>query len=196
MSGDNTMSNIDWTAPIEAYHEDGRCFDTMVTGTSESGTYFIGNVCFSDCPYGFREDGKYALLEQCPEMLWQVRNKAQPKADIPEWVFGRVVDLHPECCWTPEEVRRWAKADGPPYGQIIYSFARYIMSKEDPPVDPDLIEARTLVCVCDHDKWPDDEWHLDQARLVKGGSQDSSWRVIMALEGIKRGRELERGEVK
>ncbi len=97
------------------------------------------------------------------------------RSEIPEWAFRRVAELHTE-------------VDG-----LSSSFARYIMSKEEPPVDPDLIEAREVVCKNHHDKHPESPWHVERAQRVREGCDDNLLEVMQALAGIKRGRELERG---
>lgn len=187
------MSNIDWSRPLEAYHEDGRVVDCQPISPDDpsiwpdnQGQYHIDG---EGVPLFFEKDGT-EWREYSPKEGWRIRNKAEPKADAFDVAFKEDNSDIPQWAWDRMKAE-YIDKDG-----MAASFARYIMTKEEPPVDPDLIEARELVCAFDHDKWPDDEWHRDQARLTKGGSHDSSWRVIMALEGIKRGRELERGEVK
>lgn len=58
------------------------------------------------------------------------------------------------------------------------------------PVDPDLIEAREVVCGYHHDKHPESPWHIGQAELVRSGRNDNMLDVQAAYFGLKRGREL------
>lgn len=62
------------------------------------------------------------------------------------------------------------------------------------PVDPDLVEAREVVCGYHHDKHPESPWHVEQAEIVRSGRFDQMLDVQAAYFGIKRGRELERGQ--
>lgn len=101
----------------------------------------------------------------------------------------------------PEPIEQWAlsKVDdlaGAENGAASYrrAFARYIMSKEEPPVDPDMIAAREVVCDYHHDKHPESPWHVEQAEMVRSGRFDKMLDVQAAYHGIKRGRALERGE--
>lgn len=68
--------------------------------------------------------------------------------------------------------------------------ARAIVAELPAPVDPDLIEAREVVCGYHHDKHPESPWHVEQAAAVRAGVRDSMLDVQAALFGIKRGREL------
>jgi hypothetical protein len=58
-----------------------------------------------------------------------------------------------------------------------------------PPVDPDLLEARKVVAAVH-----DDPSYVNFARRVLDGEEDDCTDVKCALAAIKRGRELERGE--
>ena len=87
-------------------------------------------------------------------------------AVIPAWAIARVKELYVD-------------KDG-----MAASFARYIMSKEEPPVDPDLIDARKIACGI----------VTTDTLIILEGRADDAWTVQAALEGIKLGRALERGE--
>jgi len=71
--------------------------------------------------------------------------------------------------------------------------ARCISELLPEPVDPDLVEAREVVCGYHHDKHPESFWHVEQAEVVRSGRFDRMLDVQAAYHGIKRGRELERG---
>lgn len=98
----------------------------------------------------------------------------------------------------PEPIEQWAydrmKELYVDKEGMAASFARYIMSKEEPPVDPDMIAAREVVCGYHHDKHPESPWHVEQAEMVRSGRFDNMLDVQAAYHGIKRGRALERGE--
>ena len=87
-------------------------------------------------------------------------------AEIPAWAIARVKELYVD-------------KEG-----MAASFARYIMSKEEPPVDPDLIEARQIACGI----------VTTDTLIILEGRADDAWTVQAALEGIKLGRARERGE--
>ena len=94
-----------------------------------------------------------------------VRNVPAPS----KWAFDRVHEL-----WGAE------------YDGLASAFARYIMSKEEPPVDPDLIEARLVAA---------ETWYSGVKDAVMLGHYDNVGDAVpMALRAIKRGRALERGE--
>ena len=90
-------------------------------------------------------------------------------ADVPQWAIERVHEL---------------SANG-----ITDAFARYIASKEEPPVDPLMVAAREIVATTQHN-WPDSPWHLNQVARLRVGAEDKSLVVMAAYEGIKRGMEL------
>lgn len=73
---------------------------------------------------------------------------------------------------------------------IHFNEARTIVAELPKPVDPDLIEAREVVCGYHHDKHPESPWHINQAARVRSGALDSLRDVQAAYHGIKRGREL------
>lgn len=56
-----------------------------------------------------------------------------------------------------------------------------IVAELPEPVDPDMIEARELVCV---------RQHVGQANIIREGKMDHMLDVRAAFDGIKRGREL------
>jgi hypothetical protein len=92
--------------------------------------------------------------------------------DIPEWAWDRVRELVPivgikTVYWGPV-------------------FARYITEHEQPPVDPDRAEAIAVV-LAEHVMRTD-----NQIEAIKSG-QAGGGKIAIALAGIKRGRELERG---
>jgi hypothetical protein len=85
-------------------------------------------------------------------------------------------------------VRRLAAAE---IGPVVAGIeAREIVAMLPKPVDPDMIEAREVVCENHHDRHPESPWHADQAAMVRSGKVDNMLEVQAAYHGIKRGREL------
>lgn len=88
--------------------------------------------------------------------------------EVPEWAYA--------------EVNRLSQEQG---GRMSDAFARYIAQHEQPPVDPDLIEARRLAA---------NDATIQGKRIVAGniedGHLDDDFGVPLALAAIKRGREL------
>lgn len=84
--------------------------------------------------------------------------------------------------WAQEMVSRLDDAEDyhgiHAYDRLRNAFARYIMSKEEPPVDPDLIEARKIAA----------ELNKDDSDFILRGDVDAGWTVKAALAGIKKGR--------
>lgn len=124
------MSNIDLSRQLEAYHPDGRSFDTFIKEASSDGRIkYIGMIPYDDCPRGFRDDGRYALYrgdKKGGSHLWRIRNKAEPKADIPEWAIDKVRAM----------TGLMQYDHGSNIAGVVNAFARYIAKHEDPPVDP------------------------------------------------------------
>lgn len=110
------------------------------------------------------------------------RIEPETLAPVADWALARVMDI----CGAEDR--------GGLHAPVTLSFARYIMSKEEPPVDPDMIAAREVVCGYHHDKHPESPWHVGQAEMVRSGRFDKMLDVQAAYHGIKRGRALERGE--
>lgn len=186
------MSNIDWSRPLEAYHPvHGACDVKVEYQHQRDGCYIVyGEEMHGSCPAGFMPDGRAYVGASNSEKEWKVRNKAEPKADAFDVAFKEDNTDIPQWAWDRMKAE-YIDNDG-----MAASFARYIMTKEEPPVDPDLIEAREVVCGYHHDKHPESPWHIGQAEMVRSGNFDNMLDVQAAYHGIKRGRELERGEVK
>lgn len=147
------MSKIDWDRPLEAYHEDGRVVSTTVE-FEDGAVEGLTTACLGGGGRWFDRNG----LAVYPIHGWRIRNVTEPKADIEAWAIKRAEELS-GCNFYGD------------FGGVGGAFARYIMTKEEVPVDPDEAIADELL------------------RL------DATTRVII-LRAIKRGRELERGEVK
>lgn len=67
---------------------------------------------------------------------------------------------------------------------VMKAFAAYIRGHEQPPEDPDLIEARKIAMRLLH--------HDDHSELMRGGFDDDP-NVKTLVAALKCGRELERG---
>lgn len=188
------MSKIDWDRPLEAYHPDGRSFDTFSSEASSDGRIkYIGMIPYGDCPRGFRDDGVYAIYrgnKYGVSNLWRIRNVTEPKADAFDTAFREGSADIPQWAWDRMKAE-YIEKDG-----MAASFARYVMTKEEAPVDPDLIAAREVVCGYHHDKHPESPWHMEMAEQVRSGDRDGGPVMLVAYHAIKRGRELERGEGK
>lgn len=129
---------IDWSKPIEAYHEDGRVVavtlamsDGIVARTKEcpdeKETNRAWNIDGTDC---------------CHKKLWRIRNVATQ--DIPEWAVDRACDL------------LLAEGIGARSNEIVNAFARYIAYHEEAPKDP----AEELV-----ERWIDDTGVIDKSNF-------------------------------
>lgn len=171
MTQDNTMSNIDWTAPIEAVADTGEMFDALLKPMDEDSREVFWETHGSVYVHRFYENG----LPHPGNHAWRIRNKAQPKADIPEWAFQRARDIG--LTVLPEYQTG-------SLGGVIRNFAIYLANKEEPPVDPDIAIAEVMAKQAE----PDMVTPLPTARLCHLQTH--------ILAAIKRGRELERGEVK
>lgn len=170
------MSKIDWDRPLEAYHEDGRAMEIKM---EKSPTKEIWTTSHLGCPSVWNMDGTaWDPAEQ--GYGWTIRNKAEPKADIEAWAIKRA-----------EEILYVGNM-----ADVLNNLARYVMTKEDAPIDPDLIAAREVVCGYHHDKHPESPWHMEMAEQVRSGDRDGGPVMLVAYHAIKRGRELERGEGK
>lgn len=185
------MSKIDWDGKLEAYHEDGRVMEITcgqpwsneqwpMRGLAGGKYIFMGNYGVCRSAYGDMPG-------------WNIRNVTEPKAAIEAWAIKIAIERCPsEWKWTPSEVLR--RDDDA--AKAILAFARYVMTKEEAPIDPDLIAAREVVCGYHHDKHPESPWHMEMAEQVRSGDRDGGPVMLVAYHAIKRGRELERGEGK
>lgn len=80
--------NIDWTKPIEAYHEDGRVVKVDYSGRSGSGAYNISPE-LPGYVFSFKSDGTHLCSG------WRIRNR---KSDKPICVdtLRKVLEVLPE----------------------------------------------------------------------------------------------------
>jgi hypothetical protein len=173
------MSKIDWDRPLEAYHEDGRCAPASIVRYCDGDYLVHSDAMPEDGDWYFDKEGMFDFDG------WRVRNVTEPKADIEAWAYSIVSDLE------DAEVHETYG-----YTRLRDAFARYVMTKEEAPVDPDLIAAREVVCGYHHDKHPESPWHVGHAEIVRSGRLDNMLDVQAAYHGIKRGRILEQGEGK
>lgn len=182
------MSKIDWDRPLEAYHEDGRVMEITyaqpsgneqwpLCGVADGKHIFMGPLGVSRSAYGDMPG-------------WDVRNVTEPKADAFDTAFREGSTDIPQWAWDRMKAE-YIEKDG-----MAASFARYVMTKEEALVDPDLIAAREVVCGYHHDKHPESPWHMEMAEQVRSGDRDGGPVMLVAYHAIKRGRELERGEAK
>ena len=104
---------------------------------------------------------------------------------IPEWAAVRACEL----LNGPQEIAAWAPSERR-LGGVVATFARYIAQHEQPPVDPDLIEAREIVKAT---LVPESHARCDCREKIDAGEWDRGHKVRATLAAIKRGRELERG---
>ena len=92
-------------------------------------------------------------------------------ADIPEWAIERAHSA--------------VKVEGgvsPPRQSVpVRAFARYIASKEEPPVDPLLTEARKIVGA-----FMDATGEQAKAIEYRDGKWDNEEGVVIALEALRR----------
>lgn len=87
-----------------------------------------------------------------------------------------------------EVIRAYATADGGHVASMSVWFEFQAIAAELPkPVDPDLVEARKLVCA----RSTAGEAGSGYRRTVMSGSEDDSRAVVNALEAIKHGRKLQ-----
>lgn len=98
-------------------------------------------------------------------------------ADIPEWAIERAHSAVKVEGGVNPRFESYTRQSVP-----VLAFARYIASKEEPPIDPLLIEARELVSVT--------EPNVNIAINIRRGMFDDGHRITLALAGIKRGMEL------
>lgn len=118
--------------------------------------------------------------------LRRVRNVTEPKADIEMWAIDKVRAMTGLMVYDRESN----------VGAVVNAFARYVMTKEEATVDPDLLEARQMAI--DNLEGISEDAKSTYTNGIQSGEYDAENRVgvKLALAAIKRGRELERGEVK
>lgn len=127
------MTKIDWNAPLDAYHPDGRVVEVEID--HDDGPYPDGwgeyNVCYFDgcegTPWFDAETGKMWGNE------WQIRNRTEKPALTEEMVREA---MHPY-------------VDGPMYGRVITLLREHGVLAE-PVEDADLVMAREVAAECDY----------------------------------------------
>lgn len=172
------MSKIDWDAPIEGVngeeaeivrhpHEHPKTWENCY------------DVVIGSTRRTVTLDGNSAL-----DLEPLVRNVTEPKVGIEAWAIKIALDAINDfptgagvgSKWTMEEIMDTSNG-ALRYQAAVQVLARYIAQHEEAPVDPDRIAARQI---CE-----------DHGIANPFGAEES-----LALAAIKRGRELERGEVK
>lgn len=173
---------VDWTKPIEAVHEDGRVASVVFdNGPNENGNYWIKDGDEpEDCALYFKKDGNPASEHYT---TWRIRNvqPAAAKPAISDELVERAFELIRTMASAASAVEdEYRMADGGIADD--YQEAAAIVAELPEPVDPDEVEARELARVL--------------ANRIGGNSKsfDQYDLEILAYEGIKRGRALERGE--
>lgn len=168
------MSNIDWIRPLEACHEDGRVVPVEASKIQFCGNRMNIEPALDDGDiFTFMLNGSH----YDEEVKWRIRNKAEPKADIPDWA-----------------IKLTAKLSGYGDGLDGLSIPELMKFGSD-------MQMAFAKYVAEHGKDPDNEEALCVVRAMRDddfsiGSMADGLCVEAALRGIKRGRKLERGEVK
>lgn len=89
--------------------------------------------------------------------------------------------------WAIEKARQKQESEvlmkDPPCGPLLRAFARYIAEHEEAPVDPLVLEARTLVECTIH-------WSPQTDRNLQAGKNDASNEMKVALAALRRGIEI------
>lgn len=154
---------IDWSAPIEAVHEDGRVVpvstvrvagkSVQITPRLEGGSWWFGI------------DGTHGVKA----VPWRIRNVTTKPVRTAAEMLERMEAL----------TRKYAASQSP---SALAEEARAIVAEMTPPVDPDLIEARKIM--------------RGQLMMTNGSRFDNMRQEdleTLAVNALKRGRELERG---
>lgn len=163
------MSGVDWSAPIEAVHEDGRVVPAHIK---------VREVHWGRSPETW---SSIVVNGQTAHLGWRIRNAAQALKTAPTAPSGGVVG--------PEVVERMialvrelAKVTTIKAPWIIE--ARAIVALLPEPIDGDLVEARECAAQAQL---------LAVGELTRAGKMDDQPIVIAALAAIKRGRALAAG---
>ncbi len=183
------MSNkvVDWGAEIKI--EDGKRPDWLETGVpvlwraetgraSEVSSDKIENwgLCRG------HEKERYAVFIRLPADHPHYRNVEPQEPPLPpEWAMLKALSLM-EYGGTPLSKVQ----DEPNEHYEVVAFARYISQHEEPPVDPDLLEARQI----EYELCKAQDMHDPEQALR--GEWDDNEGLKGVLKAIKRGRELER----
>lgn len=176
-------SEINWSAPIEAVHEDGRVVSVLVRNDRRD-DFVLVNLPGEFLTYFDRITG----LARYPECGWTIRNAAQVPETAPTAPSGGEVG--------PEVVERMIAlvraVSGHGGTMVNLSEARAIVALLPEPVDADLLEAREraialLSKTAVSNGIPDQ--HPAIIRIREGRGDHNSF-VVDILAAIKRGREL------
>lgn len=196
------MSGVDWSAPIEAVHEDGRVSrGVMFEGYAKS--HPEAAMCWMPTEFRtyFGRDGEPIY----PECGWRIRNVLQPAADakgidstdtLPTAPSGG--EVGPEVVERMIALVRRLSASLDKGSTVFpslssmehYAEARAIVALLPEPVDADLVEARRIA-VEQLTAPGQSEVFLG---LIADGTNDHYSEVRIALAAIKRGRALAAGD--
>lgn len=171
---------IDWGAPLEAYHVDGRVIE-IEWARDMGGHVKIGPTLPRDeglpahhtCHYSFNHDGTHAVAK------WRIRNRITPALTSMD---------APVCCGcgvSPDLVDRMVEAVrelagddyrynfGPVWGEI-----RAINACLPEPVDPLLVVKAREICAAECRGGPDERYYLS-------GERDASMQMRVALAALR-----------
>lgn len=107
--------------------------------------------------------------------------------EVPDWAKQRACELANAVKIERAENPHWHPSEfGDGAASPLVAFARYIASKEEPPVDPLLIEAREIAA-----RYCEDNCGLkSDAQVIRSGHADRWAYTTVALAALKRGVEL------
>ncbi len=201
---DTLLQPVDWSAPIEAVHEDGRVVPMIFGHFDRSGDPVTTDSPAPQSNVHWKKDGQ----DWCVRSGWRIRNVAQPAhkprtAPSGGEVGPEVVDVHDLREARRKDALLWDRMEslcrsmthgltetGGVYPSLSsmdhYHEARAIVALLPEEVDTDLIEAREAVICAMPDQgslWAD---------AVRAGQMDDGNMVRIAL--IARRRSLEKGE--
>ena len=161
---------IDWNKPIEAVHEDGRVVSVTLMRHGQGPWYDVTPSLGAH--WSFQPEGHHSD----PLCKWRIRNVASTTPERDPALWDRMEAL----------VREMASQRGPEPRFI--ERARAIVAALPKPVDPDLIEARSIVANA--------KPHVAEysGQDILAGLEDDCFAMLVALAGIRRGRALQRGE--
>lgn len=169
---------IDWSAPIEAVHEDGRVQHVKIC--DETATRRRVRPSLEGAWWFDATDGKHEV----PGFQWRIRN-VQPATQT------QTLTAQEHLARMEALVRKMAMADKAEVAIMgtgqreAYLEARALVAEMEPVVNGDLVEARRIV----------KETNVMASYDYEGGGFDSTPIIQAALAAIKRGRELARGDV-
>jgi len=159
--------SIDWSKPLECYHEDGRVEPVIREESPTAEKWIVTDHSRPHIPTVWNNDGTPWMKK---DDGWTIRNVQPDTSDLTARMEKLVREMAGSGAGFIADYRTTEEA-------------RAIVALLPPVVDADLVEARKLCAKLYNPQWAAEEWPLLENEFLRA-----------IAKAIKHGRALERGE--